>query len=198
MVLEPRPMRGTKLYWWLKYLSGKAPAFDALLSQPHRTIVCDAVMRNSPASVFDFGCGNGANLHLLLQRNPSLSVAGIDPVGHAIWTAQRHVKGSFQIGSDASLCSIRKRFDVALSDAVLFYLPPHRAKAAILHLLQIGRTVVLSTWHGKPAQDGEAWVYDYAKLAHELDATCSIEAFPDGTWKDLRWQRYGAIVTMSR
>lgn len=191
-------MRGTRLYWWARHLSGRAPKFDTMLRQPHRPVVCDAVMRNFPASVFDFGCGNGANLHLLLQRDPALSVAGIDPVAPAIWTAQCHVKGSFQIGSDASLSSLRKRFDVALSDAVLFYLPPDRAKAAISNLLRIGRTVVLSTWHGEPAQDAEAWIYDYAKLADELDATASIAAFPGGTWQDARWQRYGAIVTMRR
>lgn len=193
-------MRGTKLYWWLRHLSGKAPSFDTLRQQPHRAVVCDAVMEEKPASVFDFGCGSGTNLCLLQERDPKLRVSGVDPVAPAIWTARKHLTGDLRVGGDELLPEIKsKSVDVSLSDAVFFYLPPQKAVVALSHLLRISRrAVILSTWHKQPARKSEdEWLHDYEEMARDLSATVSISQFPADSWNDTRWRRYGALVKLT-
>lgn len=127
-------------------------------------------------------------------------VAGIDPVAPEVWTGRKHVKGTLNVGSDTTLASIESdSFDVSLSDGVIFYLPPQKATQAIANLLRISsRAVVLSTWHGKPGKDDEAWIYDYEEIASNLNARVTIESYPLGAWTDARWKQYGALVTLTK
>jgi trans-aconitate methyltransferase len=119
---------------------------------------------------------------------------GTDISRAAVRDARRNAPGAeIAMESLASLVSYpAKSIDVVLCDAVLMYVPPHKIADAISEMCRLAcRGVVISAWTGKPDYNEGAWVHDFEAMG------ATVTPFPEGSWSDERWNKYGAIVTLS-
>lgn len=201
--------------WKVKYYLGRwghIPGFEQLIAQPHRKLLCDAVMRMGPvASVLEIGCGKGPNLYLLNSLLPAATLIGTDPSSAAITRARdelksRGVAAQLEVESaDGLRGRVTASVDIILADAVLFYIPPSNIEHVLAEMVRVARRgIVLGTWHnagpygsGGIFYDEGAWIYDYRGLmAGRRDVSVDVVRFPQEVWKDARWRRYGAIVIL--
>lgn len=98
--------------------------------------------------VLDVGCGTG-NLSLaIIERGPSVSVAGIDPSRPFVeLTRQRVPKGRFEVGDAQALPFEPESFDRTLCQLVLNFIPDcSRAVAEMRRVTKPGGTVAAALW----------------------------------------------------
>lgn len=210
--------RWQALKWRIKYWVGSpryTPPFETLLLQPHRRWLVDAVLAFGvdAGGVLDVGCGKAQNLVLLAQARPGIRLEGID-ISHSAIEAARVELDSRNLarikvglgGTDDLSTFDDGTFDVVVSDAVLMYLSPEQLSSALREMLRIARKgLVLGTWHQEQTKvgvaaryDEGAWIHDYRRLlGNTKGIKVDIQRYPEGTWQDARWLRYGVLVVVS-
>lgn len=204
--------------WRIKYHLDHpryTPRLDSLLRQPHRRILAESVidLGVGPAGVLEVGCGKGQNLIILAEVLPGSTLQGIDISRAVVDLARKELKArsistvTIGEGGTDSLASVAdETFDVVLCDAVLMYLPPAKIFEALRQMLRVARRgVIVGTWHEDiptsetiPSHyDEGAWIHDYRRVLKDLGGiTVDIRSYPEGAWQDLRWKRYGNIVSL--
>lgn len=184
---------------------------------PHRAFLVEQLGRYAPlTSVFEVGCGTGANLASLRRAFPGLALSAVDinadAVAAATDTAAQAGPGpqDIRVGRAHDLSWIADRsVDVVLADAVLMYLGPDQIDRALKEMARIARrAVVLNEWHlFEPPADGARSQWYYAHWVHDYTARLAtvpglkparVERLPAGQWGAGGWELYGALIVAER
>ena len=100
-------------------------------------------------SLFEIGCGPGANLVRITKEIPGKQIGGIDINPEAIELAQKTFTGSLlKVGSADNILLSDDSVDVVLSDMTLLYVAPWDIGRYVEEMNRIGRKkIVLCEFH---------------------------------------------------
>jgi ubiquinone/menaquinone biosynthesis C-methylase UbiE len=116
---------------------------------PHRYVITNILSRLSWLSLFEIGCGAGANLMNIIKHLKGRQLGGADINEDAIALAQKTFpNGFFKVNSADNLMLSDKSVDVVLSDMCLIYVGPRHIKKYIREIKRVSRSfVVLCEFH---------------------------------------------------
>lgn len=185
--------------------------FRQSVAEPHRELLAERVLIGRPASVLEFGCYAGQNLHVISGRDANVVLMGVDINREAVEAGRslfrRESRNSVQLLTvgEQSLSTIKSgSYDVVMTDATLMYFGPSLIAGVLSELIRIARHgLVLSEWHasgkGETAQShfvfGQ-WVHDYETLLRSMVPTSqvSVNPYPKECWGDANWWTYGNLI----
>ena len=172
-----------KIDWDKSYL--------ATWNHPHRSIIVAMLKSIRFKSLFEIGCGPGANLVRITKEIPGMQLGGCDVNADAIKLAQETFAGGrfyVDYGNDTMLSD--KAVDVVLSDMALIYVGPLKIRSYLREMKRIGRSYVLLCEFHSPsllkrivARLGGYHVYDYQKLLEsEGFYNVHVQHIPEQLW----------------
>ena len=145
---------------------------------PHRFII-SGILKTLPwLSLFEIGCGSGANLMNIVKIIGGKQVGGIDVNEKAIELANKTFDGGiFKVGYGDDIMLSDKSTDVVLSDMCLIYVDPSKIDKYLNEIKRIGRKYVLlcefhseSFWKRiKLRFTSGYYAYNYKKLLEKHD-----------------------------
>ena len=139
------PIPKTGLEWW----DGNSKIGERILEQwdswelPHRKWIVDHL--GDASSLYEIGCGVGANLRLIQKYRPDIRLGASDGVySYCEWVAN-HCNIHVEVEQLPSITAPRGPWDVVLVNYVLSYLEPDEAKATLQRIGQIApkRVIIL-------------------------------------------------------
>lgn len=118
---------------------------------PHRLVIVRILKSLNWLSLFEIGCGAGANLTTILKYFKGKQVGGADINEDAITQAQKSFpNGLFKVNSADDLMLSDKSVDIILSDMCLIYVSPRHIKKYIREIKRVSRSfVVLCEFHSE-------------------------------------------------
>lgn len=186
-----------KIDWNAQYLS----TWD----HPHRALIV-AALRSIPwVSLWEVGCGAGANLVRIIKDGlTDRQLGGSDINADAITAATKAFKGGkFHCEPSDDMLLSDNAVDVMLSDAHLIYVGPRRIKKVLGEIFRIARNhIILCEFHS--TSFWKRWVfrfktgynaYDYRKLLDEMGCyDIQIIKIPKEFWPGTPWEQWGHII----
>lgn len=161
----------------LEYWQNRKIDWDASYLQtwnhPHRYLITHVLKSFNWYSLFEIGCGAGANLVNIVKQIPERQVGGIDINADAIALAEQTFKGgSFKVGDALDIMMSDKGTDVLLSDMCLIYAGPKKIHEYIKEIKRVTRNRVLFCEFHHESLWKRWWLrlrtgynaYDYKKL----------------------------------
>lgn len=140
---------------------------------PHRYVILE-VLRSFPwRSLWEIGCGPGANLALIAKEMPGHELGGNDINKDAIDLARKTFKGAmFEVGSCEDVLLSDKACDVTLSDMTLIYIGPRKIKKVLKEARRYTRNRIVLVEFDSSSWWRRLWLrwnsgyhsYDYKKL----------------------------------
>ncbi len=137
-------------------------------SRPARDLLA-RVPLDSPATVYDLGCGSGSSTALLAERWPAASITGVDNAAAMLAKARDTGAGIDWVEADIGEWRAPKPADLVFSNASLHWLGDHEA--------------LFPRLAGMLAADGALAV----QMPRNFDAPshrCMVEAAEAGPWRD--------------
>lgn len=192
-----------KIDWSTSYL--------ATWNHPHRSLITAILSSFEWTSLWDVGCGPGANLIRIVkesEKNPRLKnkqLGGSDINADAIELARKtFVGGKFHVESCEDMLLSDNATDVVLSDANLIYIGPTKINKVLKEMTRICRsTIVLCELHSTNLLTRWLYrfktgynMYNYQELLEK--AGCyDIKLFkiPKEFWEGTPWETHGHIIT---
>lgn len=109
-----------KKYWENRRIDWKESYFNP--EHPHRKLIIHFLRDMRFSTVFELGCGAGANLALIKKAFPQSEVGGMDINKDAVYTAKSILpRGVFDIGDFEDIYLEDDSIDVIISDMSLIY-----------------------------------------------------------------------------
>ena len=135
-------IKNHKKYWKNRKIDWNQAYFN--LDHPHRDLIIRALRGMKFATVYEIGCGAGANLYKI-QQTFGVRVGGIDINPDAIEEAKKHLRiDSIMEASDIdSIFMNDKSVDVLLSDMTLIYIGPLKMRKVMKEIVRITRRHIL-------------------------------------------------------
>lgn len=173
---------------------------------PHRSLIVDALKKIKFYSVYEIGCGAGANLYRILKEFPTIRVGGIDINKDAIEEAKKHLPSNAlleprDVVKDGIFMN-DKSIDVLISDACLIYIDPFKINNVMKEITRITRNaVVFVELHSsflleriKIRRKGYH-IYNYKKLLQKHGFyDIEIKKIPKGVWDGTPWESHGYLI----
>lgn len=194
-----------KIDWDKSYLSGIDPVSgQPMWNHPHRDMLVQALRTIPFVSLWEVGCGAGANFYKFLHNFKGKQFNGSDVNPDAIeFCRKTFVGGRFKVESAENLLMSDNSVDVMLSDATLLYVGPGKIKKVLQELFRVTRNhILLCELH--ETNLWKRWlyrlyrgynVYDYKKLLEELGAyDIQIVKIPKEMWPGEPWAKYGHVI----
>ena len=121
---------------------------------PHRFLISSALMTFGWRSLFEVGCGAGANLVNIIKNFKEKQVGGCDIAPEAVAAAGTQLKGAIlKVGSVEDIMMSDSSTDVVLSDMCLIYIEPSKIDGVIEEMKRVARShLVLCEFHH------ESWI----------------------------------------
>ena len=185
-----------KIDWGAHYMNPR---------HPHRLLLAEVLKHIPWLSLFEVGCGAGANLVTLIKTHPGKQVGGMDINTEAVAFATTQFNNAIlKVGSGDDIMMSDKSAGVILSDMMLIYISPRHIGRYLKEFKRVARGyVVLCELHSDSWRHRFAvkWkegynLYDYKKLLkkHEFYDIqmykLSKEDWPESTLQ----QNYGHII----
>lgn len=189
--------KNRKIDWAASYLS--------TWNHPHRELLMMALSSFPWISLWEVGCGPGANLVKLLKNGAGgKQLGGSDVNADAIELARKTFKGGkFHVEPADNLLLSDESVDVILSDATLIYYGPTKIDKALKEMARVARNhIVLCELHSNN-WFARQWmrlkrgynVYDYkARLEKAGCFDIKIAKIPADFWPGTPWEDYGYII----
>lgn len=116
---------------------------------PHRFLITAALGTFGWRSLFEVGCGAGANLVNIVKNVPERQLGGCDIAPEAIEAAKKQLQGAIlKVGSVEDIMMSDSSTDVVLSDMCLIYIEPSKIDGVIEEIKRVGRShVVFCEFH---------------------------------------------------
>lgn len=159
-------------YWENRKIDWKTSYFDTW-NHPHRAFIVRVLQSIPWVSLFEFGCGAGANAVAIVKYLQGRQLGGVDINPEAIETAQKMFKyGLFKVGSMKDVMMSDSSVDVVLSDRALIYIDPFNIDEVISEMKRVAREyVVIAEFHNKSLWEriklwynSGYWSYNYKAL----------------------------------
>jgi ubiquinone/menaquinone biosynthesis C-methylase UbiE len=185
-----------KIDWNKDYLS--------TWNHPHRQLIVWALKSIPWYSLWEVGCGPGANLVRIVKDFPGRQLGGCDINSEAIDLARKtFVGGRFHVEGVEDILLSDDSVDVMLSDAALIYIGPNRIDKAIKELTRISRNhIILCEFHG--TNIFKRWMfrfktgynsYNYKKLLEKHGCyNIKVIKIPKEYWDGTPWTEWGYII----
>lgn len=191
--------KNRKIDWNQAYLS----TWD----HPHRTLLVQVLKTLPFISLWEVGCGPGANLMKIVKELGSKQLGGSDINADAIELARKtFANGRFKVESVDNLMMSDDSVDIVLSDATLLYYSPLRVKKAIKEMKRIGRNyIVLCELYEKNwlkrmwyALRKGYYMHDYKTLLEKENCyDIRVLKIPKQFWEGTPWEEHGYIIVAS-
>lgn len=190
--------------WWAQRKIDWNQAYLSTWNHPHRSLIVNVLKTFPWYSLWEVGCGPGANLVKIVQEIKGRQLGGSDINKDAIELAQKtFLGGHFNNESADDLLMSDNSVDVVLSDATLIYYGPLKVKKALKEMIRISRGhIVLCELHS--SNPIERWIYrfkrgynvhDYRKLLEEMGCyDIQMAKIPKEFWPGTPWEEYGYII----
>lgn len=192
-----------KEYWKNRKIDWKTAYLDTW-NHPHRELIVSALKQMQWFSLWEVGCGPGANLVKIVKELPGRQVGGSDISEDAIELAQKtFVGGKFHVESVEDLLLSDNAVDVVLSDATLIYIGPRKIHKVMNELTRVARNYVVlcefhsTNWFKKLMFRWKSGynAYDYKKLLEKYGYfDILIVKIPKEFWPGTPWQEWGHII----
>lgn len=188
--------RDRKIDWNTQYLQ--------TYNHPHRQLIMWALQSMPWVSLWEVGCGPGANLVRIAKEMDNKQLGGSDVNADAIDLAKKTFKnGLFHVESVEDMLLSDSAVDVVLSDAALIYIGPTKIKKTIKEMVRIARNhIVLCEFHGTSWWK-RLWLrlttgynaYNYESLLEEAGCyDIQMVKITDEFWSGFPWSTWGYII----
>lgn len=137
------------------------------IDHPHRKLIIDELKKLAPfETLFEIGCGAGANLINIRKEFPKTTLIGLDINEEAIEAAKEALPDSNFFAGDILHIGSSQKMDIILSDAVLIYVSPLYIERMIETMVRIAsKAIVLVELEGGQGEtDGENYFENYGEL----------------------------------
>lgn len=177
-------------YWKERKIDWKQ-AYLSTWDHPHRNLIVWMLKSIPFYSLWEVGCGAGANLVRIIKEMPNVQLGGSDISEDAINVCRETFKGGlFHTESGDNLLMSDKSVDVMLTDMCLIYVDPLRIRDYLREFKRVGRIAVVmvefhspSFWKRFKARLGGYHVYNYRKLLEEEGFyEVMIQKIPNELW----------------
>ena len=185
---------GHKRYWQNRQIDWTKD-YTSTWSHPHRYMISAVLKTFSWFSLFEVGCGAGANLINIVKNFPNCQLGGVDISSEAIATGEKTLKGAvFKVGSGDDIMMSDDSADVILSDMCLIYVSPWDINRYLKEIKRVTRQHVIlcefhseSFWSRMKLRITSGYnAYNYRKLLQKHDFydimtyKIPLEAWPGG------------------
>lgn len=182
--------------------------YTATWTHPHRALIIAALQTIPWISLWEIGCGSGANLIRIIKEGfQGRQLGGSDINADAIAAAMKNFTGGkFHIESSEDILLSDNAVDVMLSDASLIYIGPGKIKKVIAEMTRVARNhIILCEFHS--THWWKRWLlrwrtgynaYDYRTLLE--NAGCydiKVIKIPKEFWEGDPWESFGYIIMAS-
>ena len=172
----------------------------------HRILILREILRFPFKSVFEIGCGAGANLANIHNVFKGSEVGGTDINPEAIETAKKNLPYAkdLEIGTADDIFFSDKSIDILISDAVLFYVSPFKINKVIQEMARVARNgiILCELWSPSILKRIKLWLkeryfaHNYLKLFKKYGFyDIKITKILEKNWPDSLWIEYGYIVS---
>jgi len=199
-------IKSTKQFseWWRKRKADWQFHHLSTWNHPHRGLIVQALKSFPWFSLWEIGCGAGANLVRLVKELPGHQLGGSDINADMIELARKTLTGArFHCENITDMLLSDNSVDVMLSDATLIYVDPFTIKKVLHEMVRSARiAVVLVEFHSTSWWERLLFrlrtgynIYNYQKLLE--DEGCfdtQMYKIPKEIWDDKEWSRYGHII----
>ena len=144
---------------------------------PHRKILTWMLGSMNCASIWEVGCGGGANLIRILKDLPNRQIGGSDVNEEAIKLCHETFSNPdlFRVESGDNLSLSDKSTEVVFSDMVLIYVGPFKIDAYLKEMKRVARKYILLVEKNNTSFWSRQWErltghhsYDYRKRLEKL------------------------------
>ena len=188
--------RDRKIDWDKSYL--------ATWDHPHRKLIIHALKLFPWFSLWEVGCGPGANLVKITNELPGHQLGGSDISEDAINLARKtFVGGKFHIEPSDDVMLSDFAVDVVLSDAHLIYYGPTKIKAVLKEMIRVSRGYIVlceyyerNLWKRLMIRWKTGYnAYNYPRLLEKLGCySIRTVKIPESYWPDTMWSSVGHII----
>lgn len=196
-----------KEYWKNRKIDWQTQYLDTW-GHPHRNLIVWMLKSIKFFSLWEVGCGPGANLKKILTEFKNVQLGGSDVNPEAIKLAEQTFKGGvFHIESGEDLLMSDNSVDVILSDACLIYVSPFKIKKYLKELHRVARThiVLCELHHPNWFRRTIYWwqrgyfVHNYKKLLEQTGFyDIQMIKIPKEFWAGTPWEDYGYIIRATK
>lgn len=177
-------------YWRNRKIDWKE-AYQSTVDHPHRSLIVWMIKNIPFVSLWEVGCGGGANLIKIVKELPGKQVGGSDVNEDAIKLCRETFQnGLFHVEEGNNLMMSDKSVDLILSDMCLIYVDPLHIDSYLKEFKRVGRSYIVlcefhskSWWKRQKARWGGYHIYDYQKRLEKLgfyDIMC--QHIPEKMW----------------
>lgn len=183
---------------WLGEQKDWIDGYVKSIDHPHRKLIIDALKKLTPfESVVEAGANCGPNLFLIKKHFPHATVAGIDLNEEAILEGKKIApEADLRVGTMAKLPWEDKKFDIALADASLLYVPPDDIDTVMNELDRVAKKAIIIIERFDESEKGVVknylWTRNYPLLLQKLGYGVEQIKLDEKTWPgSVNWQKYG-------
>lgn len=188
--------RERKIDWEKDYLS--------TWNHPHRGLITYVLKNLRWISLWEVGCGPGANLVRITKEIAGKQLGGSDVNADAIAVANKTFNGGkFHVESVEDLLLSDNAVDVVLSDACLIYIGPTKIQKVLKELKRIGRNnLVLCEFHSNSWWQRLLFRWKTGYNAYNYRTELEKAGFYDiqmikitkEYWEGYPWETFGHII----
>lgn len=112
-------------------------------TQPAIDLV-NRIQLDNPENIIDIGCGPGNATEILVNRWPNAHITGLDASESMLAKAKENLPSLSWISGDASTFQSEQKYDLVFSNAVIQWIPDHKALLkSFYNLLKPGGTLAI-------------------------------------------------------
>lgn len=171
---------------------------------PHRFMISSILRRLNWISLFEIGCGSGANLINIVKTIPGRQVGGCDINPEAIEVANRTFQGAFfKVCPADDVMMSDKSVDIILTDALMIYISPKDFKKHLREFRRVGRKYLVMCELHEPNFLKRYFLkfreglnsYNWKKVLESNGFyDISLYKIPKDVWSVAPWKQNGYIV----
>lgn len=191
--------------FWERRKIDWAKDYTSTWDHPHRSLVVAALRDFNWISLWEIGCGGGANLVRIVKELRGKQLGGSDVNKEAVETCRKtFTGGKFHVEPADDLLLSDRSTDVVLSDACLIYIGPEKIKDTLTELVRVARTrLVLCEFHGTSVWQ-RWWLrlttgynsYNYKKLLESVGCyDVQLHKITESDWPGFPWSTWGYIIS---
>jgi ubiquinone/menaquinone biosynthesis C-methylase UbiE len=197
--------KNRKIDWVKSYLTGiDEVSGQPMWNHPHRQMLSQILKNLHFLSLWEVGCGAGANLMQIFKTLPGKQIGGSDINPDAIESCRTtFIGGRFHVEPNDDILLSDKSVDLILSDANLIYTDSKDIEKTLKELVRVARRyIVLCEFH-EPSRI-KRWklrwktgynAHDYKTLLDKLGCyNINIFKIPAEAWKGFPWEKHGYII----
>ena len=173
---------------------------------PHRILILREMLKIPFRSVFEIGCGAGANLANIYNVFKGAEVGGTDINPEAIAAAKRNLPYAkdLEVGTADDIFFSDKSIDMIITDATLLYVSSRKIKKVFSEMARVARNGIIlcepyrdKLWQRLKLRQAEGLhLHNYPKLLKQAGFySISMTKITKEYWNDSLWYVCGHIIS---